>query len=143
MDCSWARFKRSDGFLVRQRSANSAKRFFQRSAGFPLLSVQRLLQRTANSVLMQADLNSLQRTPNSWYSEALTLSLLGTWNRQHGTVLHSDQRVFRRTANRQPTTIFSTNNLQHGIWNCTTHIAEPKPGVRPATSMVLCGDKHP
>jgi hypothetical protein len=37
---------------------------------------------------------SSQRPANSGYSEALTLSLLGTWNRQHGTVLHSDQRVF-------------------------------------------------
>jgi hypothetical protein len=57
-------------------------------------------QRAANSVFLLADLSSLQRTPNCGYSEALSLSLLGTWNRQHGTVLHSDQRVFvpKRTA---------------------------------------------
>ena len=47
-------------------------------------------KRVANSVFLLADLNSLQRTPNSGCSEALQLSLLGAWNRQHGTVLHSD-----------------------------------------------------
>jgi len=86
-----------------------------------------------------ADLNSLQRTPNSWYSEALPLSLLGTWNRQHGTVLHSDHgfTALKRTA----ALLLATQNLE--LATAITHIAEPKPGVRPATSMVLCGDKHP
>jgi hypothetical protein len=57
-------------------------------------------QLTAKSVFLQADLVGVQRTPNCGYSKAVPLLLLGAWNRQHGTVLHNDQRL---------------SSLQHGI----------------------------
>ena len=64
-------------------------------------------------------------TPNDGYSKALPLLLLETWNRQHGTVLHSDQRICLE--NGEPTTSnyffqLTTCNSEHA----TAPLTHPK-----------------